>query len=175
MLNGQFVSIGWADVPNLTDNLNSDRTTLKNLVRGFIEHEYSTTSMASRKAGEIVDFAQTIEVEDLVVACSGSSVLGIGRVAGPYQYDESLEFPHKRPVQWLSLDRWTLPESEGPQTSAFPFGKKEANRLEFEKRLSHVSGAPPETHLPSLVKGEVLPQLDTLQQGWNPSFSEKGR
>ena len=177
MRKGRFVSIGWADVPDLTDKLNSDKTTLKNLVRGFIEQQYSTPNMATRKAGEIVDFAQTIEVEDLVVACSGSSVLEIGKVDEPYQYDESLEFPHKRPVKWLSLEPWTLPEVEGPRTSVFPFGKKELNRLELERRLSRVGEIDfPNTPITPQVTDEVaLPSLDALTSRLESILLRKGQ
>ena len=40
-------------------------------------------------------------------------VLGVGRVTGDYQYESTSDFPHRRPVEWLSLDEWKMPEPEG--------------------------------------------------------------
>jgi 5-methylcytosine-specific restriction protein B len=178
MRGGQFVSIGWPGLPDLSERLGNDKATLKNLIRGSIERQYSTAGMASRKAGEIVDFVQTIQVEDLVLACSGSSVLGIGKVNGPYQYDESLEFPHKRPVEWLSLEPWTLPEVEGPRTTVFPFGNKELNRLEFERRLSRVGDAtvsPQPPTAPAARREPLLPALDAFTARLESILQRKGQ
>lgn len=177
MCNGQFVSIGWPDVPNLTEELKKDKTTLKKLVSRLIEHQYSTANVTSRKAGEIVDFVQTIKDEDLVLACNGSSVLGIGKVVRPYEYDESLRFPHKRPVEWLSLEPWTLPEIEGPRTSVFPLGKKESNLLEFERRLSQMGEMPPPKPPPfTEVIGEApLPPLDAFTTRLESILQRKGQ
>ena len=34
-------------------------------------------------------------------------------VVGPYSYDPTSDFPHRRLVQWLSLDEWKMPDPEG--------------------------------------------------------------
>ena len=65
-------------------------------------------------------------------------MLGIGRVVGDYIYDPSNDFPHHRPVEWLSLDEWTQPDQqssiEGKLTTVYRM-KKESNLLEAEKRI----------------------------------------
>ena len=68
---------------------------------------------ASIRANELLNFARKIAENDLVVACDGDTVYGIGRVTGDYEYDPRLGTPHKLPVDWLSTNSWTLPEPEG--------------------------------------------------------------
>ena len=53
--------------------------------------------------------------------------LGVGRIRGPYEYDENLYFPHKRPVEWLTLEPWHLPEQEGLQNVVWELGKSASN------------------------------------------------
>ena len=48
----------------------------------------------------------------------------------------NLGFPHKRPVEWLLLDPWRMPDQEGPRTTVYELGKSAANLLELEQRLS---------------------------------------
>src|SRR5436853_82604 len=75
--------------------------------------------VATRKAGEILNLADVIAENDLVIACDGQTALGIGRVRGSYQYKSGLAFPHTRPVEWLSSESWQIPHAEGPRTTVF--------------------------------------------------------
>jgi 5-methylcytosine-specific restriction enzyme B len=97
---GRFVSIGWLEeVPDLSETIGQDKTTAKNRIRDWLLPLYpSNPGVASRKAGEILYFAQEISEMDLVLACEGQTVLGVGRVRGPYEYEGGPGFPHKRPV-----------------------------------------------------------------------------
>ncbi len=70
-----------------------------------------------------------------MLACEGQTVLAVGRVSGPYEYDRNLGFPHKRPVQWLMLDSWRMPDKEGPRTTVYELGRSAANLLDLEQRL----------------------------------------
>jgi 5-methylcytosine-specific restriction protein B len=137
MRDGGFVSIGWPDqVPDLSSRIGEDRTSTKAQIRDWLLPLYPTnTSVATRKAGEILNFADVMAENDLVVACEGQNALGVGRVRGPYEYDGDLVFPHKRPVEWLLLEPWQIPEPEGPLTTVFELGKNAANLLELEQHL----------------------------------------
>ena len=108
MREGNFVSIGWSDtVPDLTQTIGLDPGECGriNRARDFLLANYhDNAGLAMRKAGEILHFAADFEESDLVLACEGQKVLGIGRVRGQYEYDGSLQFPHKRPVEWLLLE-----------------------------------------------------------------------
>lgn len=100
---------------------------------------FNRVGYRSRKAGELLNFAQTMAEGDIVVACDGMQVLGIGRVAGPYAYRPALSFAHVRPVEWRVLEPWDLPEKEGLRTTAFELGRSAVNLLEIER---HYTAAP---------------------------------
>src|SRR5260370_42574326 len=82
---------------------------------------------------------------DLALASDGATVLGIGRVTDDYayKYDPSSDFPHRRPVEWLSLDEWQQPDQqpdiEGKLTTVYKM-KRDRNLLEAEK---HIYGREP--------------------------------
>src|ERR1035437_649526 len=116
MRDGSYASIGWPDqVKDLSAIIGQDSA--KDQIREWLLPAYpDNAGVASRKAGEILKFARGMEENDLVLACEGQRVLGVGRVRGPYEYDGSLGFPHKRPVEWLLLGSWQMPEQEGLRT-----------------------------------------------------------
>ena len=137
MRDGGFVSIGWSEqVPDLTEVIGQEKAAAKSQIREWLLPGYpNNAGVASRKAGEILNFAQEIAEKDLVFACEGQTVLAVGRVSGPYEYDGNLGFPHKRPVEWLLLDSWRMPDQEGPRTTVYELGRSAANLLELEQRL----------------------------------------
>ena len=92
MRNGGFAAINW-EIPDLTTTIGLDKEKAKNQIREWLLPQMSSTneasnkSVASRKAGEILNFAVEMQELDLVIACQGQTVLGIGRVRGPYEFD----------------------------------------------------------------------------------------
>jgi 5-methylcytosine-specific restriction enzyme B len=179
MREGSFVSIGWPEhVPNLTETIGQDRATAKGQIREWLLPVYpSNAAVASRKAGEIVNFAQEIAEMDLVLACEGQTVLGVGRIRGPYEFDNDLGFPHKRAVEWLMLEPWQMPVLEGPRTTVYELGRNAANLLELEQRLSR--RAPAATSKPHVVvsKAETasLPPLDPFSARIDAILRRKGQ
>jgi len=136
MRDGSYVSIGWPNsVPDLSPYLGEEKVTLKDRIREWLVPVHANSGVASRKAGEIVKFVHEMAENDLVLACEGQTVLGIGRVNGSYEYERGLRFPHKRPVQWLLLDQWQLPQAEGPRTTVYELGKNGENLLALERRM----------------------------------------
>lgn len=137
MQEGGFASIGWDAVPDLRDTMRQDKAAAEAQISSWLlgSESVATPAVATRKAREIMRFALEAAENDIVLATEGQTVLGIGRVKGPYEYDGSLAFPHKRPVEWLQLGSWWMPENEGPRTTFFELGKHPANLLEVEKRL----------------------------------------
>lgn len=138
MRDGGFVSIGWLDeVPDLTPYLSSmKKSELKEKIRGLLLPRSANSGTATRKAGEITNFASGVRENDIVLATEGNTVRGVGRVTGAYRYDARLRFPHTRAVEWLLLDEWSLPEIDGPRTTVFELGKNPNNIIKIEKRLS---------------------------------------
>lgn len=175
MRDGGFVSIGWHDqVPDLSQTIGMERAASKEQIRTWLAPVYSQNAgVATRKSGEILNFAQTIAEKDLVLACDGQTVLGIGRITGPYRYDANTAFPHQRPVEWLSLDRWRMPEPEGPRTTVYELGRSASNLLEVERRLAG-GGAQPSLS-PHFVQLAPLPQLDEWSARIDAILRRKGQ
>ncbi|MGB6283070.1 MAG: AAA family ATPase [Xanthobacteraceae bacterium] len=181
MRDGGFVSIGWSEqVPDLSEVIGRDKATAKNRIRDWLLPGYpNNAGVASRKAGEILNFAQEIAEKDLVLACEGQTVLAVGRVRGPYEFDRNLGFPHKRPVEWLLLDSWRMPDQEGPRTTVYELGKSAANLLALEQRLfrrdpTAVSILPPATPETEPVPA-ALPPLDQFSARIEAILRRKGQ
>jgi 5-methylcytosine-specific restriction protein B len=165
MRDGDFVSIGWSEqVPDLSNIIGQDKA--RDQIREWLLPVYPGSSgTASRKAGEILKFAQDMAENDLVLACQGQNVLGVGRVRGPYEYDKNLGFPHKRPVEWLILEPWSLPHQEWLLTTVIELGRNPENVLEIERRLYDRSGStiPVPKQQPSAEYTPApLPPLDAI-------------
>jgi 5-methylcytosine-specific restriction protein B len=181
MREGGFVSIGWPEqVPDLSETIGLDKTIAKNRIRDFLLPLYPTNAgVASRKAGEILNFAMEISEPDLVLACEGQTVLGVGKVRGPYEYNSGLGFPHKRPVEWLSLDSWRMPEQEGPRTTVFELGRSAANLLELEQRLAGKGPVPSAVSTSRVdtpaAKTVSMPQLDQFASRIEAILRRKGQ
>jgi 5-methylcytosine-specific restriction protein B len=179
MRDGGFVSIGWPEqVPDLSETIGQDKTAAKNRIRDWLlPGNPNKSGVATRKAGEILNFAQEIAEMDLVLACEGQTVLGVGRVRGPYEYDRSLGFPHKRPVDWLLLDSWRMTDLEGPRTTVFELGRSAVNLLELEHRLSRRDPAAMAKSHANVPKAEPapLPPLDLFSARIEGILRRKGQ
>ena len=178
MREGGYVSIGWREVPDLSETIGQDKTTAKNRIRDWLLPLYpSNPGVASRKAGEILNFSQEIAELDLVLACDGQTVLGVGRVRGPYEFDGSLGFPHKRPVEWLTFDSWRMPDPEGPRTTVYELGRSAANLLELEQRLYRrgpAAASIPRSVVP-VAESAALPPLDPFSARIEAILRRKGQ
>jgi 5-methylcytosine-specific restriction protein B len=118
-----------------------------------------STSLKKVTAREVVSFRWSINTDDLVLVCNGSTVLGIGRVIGPYAYVSSSTIPHRLPVKWLSLEPWKLSDTEGLQTTVHRMGK-DVNVLEAEKRIYERPVPSPKPEYDNLPdESQTLPPL----------------
>jgi 5-methylcytosine-specific restriction enzyme B len=134
MRDGGFVSIGWrTTVPDLSGIIGTEE--IREQLREWLTPETDNPSQITRQSGEILNFAQVIAENDIVLACEGQQVLGVGRISGSYEYDGNLRFPHKRPVEWLLHDSWRMPEREGLLTTVHELGRSAENLFELEHRL----------------------------------------
>ena len=149
------VAIGWPEVGNLA-HITNDRAGKEKISQSLLfpdlqklelepeqlQFEYSPISdsaVASRVAQQIFAFKNTIAVGDIVLVSTESTVLSIGRITGEYRYESSSEFPHRRPVEWLSFEQWQQPDREpdSNRTSSVAVYKmkRAKNLLEVEKRI----------------------------------------
>ena len=176
MQSGGHVSIGWADhVQDLRPVLGDPFSEAKRKVAAQLTGLYDTDGVATRKAGEIVNFSHEIAENDIILACEGRAVLGIGKVTGSYSYDGALKFPHLRPVDWLSLERWELPEVEGPRTTVFELGRRAANLLAVEEHLSASGSSAASVSPVAMAQEPILTQLDALSSRAEALLRRKGQ
>jgi 5-methylcytosine-specific restriction protein B len=160
MRDGNCVAVGWPDLKDLSD-LEKNKES-KEKLQQLLAEKYPTTPQAVGKArSQIFNFVLGIEEGDVVLASDGGTVLGIGRVTGPYSYDPTSDFPHRRPVQWLSLEEWKMPEPEGLQTPVHEVRKNVANILETERKAR---GATPSPSVPPPVKSPTSDVPGARQQ-----------
>lgn len=180
MREGGFVSIGWPEqLRDLSEAIAADEASARSWICERLLKMYpGDLRTASRKASEVVKFARTMAENDLVLASKGQTVLGVGRVRGPYEYDGALAFPHKRPVEWLLLEPWRTPEQEGLRTTTWEM-KIAANLLELERRLfrrdatAMMSAERPDR--PAAPASSALPPLDPVAARVDGILRRKGQ
>lgn len=138
MRDGNCVAVGWDKVGDLTwlDATKDSRTRLQQLLS---ESHPNVSSVTGRSTSQLMQFVNSIELGDFVLAADGATILGIARVTGEYAYDPSSAFPHGRSVEWLSLDEWKMPDPEGLRTTVREV-KKAVNLLETERKVQTRTG-----------------------------------
>ena len=174
MRDGKCVSIGWKEEVSNLSSIIGQKNAHEQIRQLLIPFYKGEPSLAARKAGEIVNFSQEMVENDLVLACEGQTVLGVGRVRGPYEYDSGQHFPHKRLVDWLLLERWSMPQEEGLRTSVAELGRSAENLLELERRLyaSRIRG---DVIAPSPAGILPLPELDATAKRVENILRRKGQ
>jgi 5-methylcytosine-specific restriction protein B len=95
MRDGGFVSIGWhKQIQDLSGLTGQEKSSIRDRIQEWLLPIYpDNPGVATRKAGEVVNFTQEMAENDLVLACQGTQVLGVGRVCGPYEYMAISSFP----------------------------------------------------------------------------------
>jgi 5-methylcytosine-specific restriction protein B len=133
MRSGNCVAIGWPSLGDLS-HLTPDAKSREG-VKELMASRYPNDPRAvGRSASEVFRFVTTFSERDLVLACDGATVLGVARITGNYSHVPGSDFPHRRPVEWLSTAEWKLPEEEGLRTTVYEM-KKAKNLLEAERLL----------------------------------------
>lgn len=135
------VAIGWKKLGELSwvEAKRPTRKKLKAVLRDTYPNKHHTA--IGNDCSQITHFVAGINEGDIVFAADGAKVLGIGRISGEYRYEPQFDFPHQRPVEWLSLDEWKMPEPEGLRSTVRELGKHNENIVEAETRIQ--TGSPP--------------------------------
>lgn len=177
MRDGGFVAIGWHLIGDLSGIVAPGE---KEAIRRLVEAHYpGNPSVVSRKAGEIKKFFTTISEGDTVVAADGQTILGLGRVTGPYSFENTppIGAPHRRPVEWISTEQWKSPTREGLQTTVAPLRKDESNLVEIERHLlepKHTTVATEKAKQPASVATKV-PRLSGIPGRLQAILHRKGQ
>jgi 5-methylcytosine-specific restriction enzyme B len=132
------VAVGWARLKDLSwvEAKKSSREKLKNAIRETYVDRHP--SAVGNDCSQITKFVAELAEGDIVLAADGSTILGIGKVKGEYEYVDGLEFPHQRSVEWLDLDEWRMPAAEGLRSTIREIRRHSENILEAERRLQSV-------------------------------------
>jgi len=132
------VAIGWPKLGDLSW-VEAKRPSREKL-RKRLEKAYPNHPTAiGRDVTQLVNFVATIAEGDIVLAASGRTILGVGRVIGGYEYHPEFDFPHQRQVEWLTLEEWQLPlPNEGLQSTVRELKKFNDNLLAIERRIQSV-------------------------------------
>lgn len=142
-----YAAIGWPKLGDLSNVLPTNDAKQKIAVILSKEYQYDA-KLASRKAGEVRNFAKDMDDPDVVLAADGETILGIGLVKGPYRFDTTYpeDAPHRRQVEWHTSPEWKLPVTEGLRTTVWRLHKDDRNLVEVERHL--LESSLPTTSLP---------------------------
>ncbi len=137
MCEGSFVAVGWDEIQKDLSDISCDNESKEKLRKTIAEHFASRTPQSvGTDTKELFTFVAGMKEGDVVVAMKGATVQGIGRVTGPYFYDEtSPYFRHRRPVSWDSLDSWEMEPFEGLRTTLYQLRKYPKNLISVESRM----------------------------------------
>lgn len=133
MKSERCVAIGWEELGNLSDIKYSKED--KEKVRTMILEAYEDSlQVAGRSTQQIFNFVAAINEGEYVIPCDGEKILGTGKVKGEYYYESGSAAPHRRHVEWLSLEERKMPEKEGLRTTVSPL-RKARNLVAIEEKL----------------------------------------
>lgn len=160
MKDGNYVSIGWVELGDLSD-ITHDEAGKEEIRERLDDVGYDSTG---GNLSPPFKFATEIREGDLILASRGLTVLGLGRVVGGYYYknNDADPWPHRLPVEWISLEEWTLPRGNTLQPTLYEI-KNMTNLIEIERRISN---APPAPHpkLPSKIISHIQSILERKGQ-----------
>jgi 5-methylcytosine-specific restriction protein B len=133
---GGYAAVGWAELGDLSSVLAS-ADVKENLAAMLVKEYQNEPNVASRKAGEIRNFAKDMKENDVILAADGDRILGIGIVKGPYRFETTPpdDAPHRRQVDWHITPEWKLPVSEGLRTTVWKLRKDDRNLVAIETKL----------------------------------------
>ena len=168
------VAIGWPDLGDLSSIPASKEG--KEQVRALLEKHYPNhPAQTTRAAQQVFNFIHGAQEGDLVLAAQGMTVLGVGRVGGEYAYDASFGFPHRRTVQWLSLEEFRLDEpNEGLRTTFWPLRKPE-NHVAIERHLLGATAPHPLPDSGTGQGGQRIPPLAGIPGRLQAMLERKGQ
>lgn len=149
------VSLGWSKLGDLSwlDYSQASKEKLRDQLQ---QSYYPNPAAAGRTASKILGFVTLMSEGDVILAADGTTILGVGRVVGGYQYQSNERFPHHRPVEWLDLESWELPDNkEGLQMAVYQM-KKPENLVAIETRILN-------------SKGKKLPPIPEPFEGTKPT------
>jgi predicted Mrr-cat superfamily restriction endonuclease len=136
MREGNYAAIGWTELDDLSD-ITPDKAGKEEIRKRLDDAGYDSTNP---NVYPPFKFATEIMEGDLILASRSLNVLGLGRVDGCYYYENNDDdsWPHRIPVEWISLEEWTLPRGNVLQPTLYEI-KNVTNLIAIERHLLNVS------------------------------------
>jgi HKD family nuclease len=106
-----YIALGWAKIGNIEKLVKKTDEIFKKEIKKRVreKHPYDDPKYV---AGEFSRFCKRAQKGDFVVAYSRKTIFGVGRIEGPYYYDEEdKDAPFKREVRWVKLLEMSVPNS----------------------------------------------------------------
>ena len=140
MKKNSCIAIGWGQIGDLSW-VDSSAESRQKLLAALEKSYPNTPSVLGRNCTQITQFIDKMAEGDIVIAASGETILGVGRLAGGYSYQSDEDFSHQRSVDWLNLESWKLPMSrDGVLSTVRKLGRYPENLLAIEQRVQDSSG-----------------------------------
>jgi 5-methylcytosine-specific restriction enzyme B len=135
MRDGSCVAIGWSELGDLS--IYPSTQALREALGRMMANTYYPDSppVAGKKTQEVFRFVKTISDGDVVLAADGMTLIGVGKIIGEYTFEPTSDFPHRRPVEWLSFAEWQLPYREGLNTTVYGLKRDVRNLIAIEHHL----------------------------------------
>ncbi|WNG25356.1 AAA domain-containing protein [Cystobacter fuscus] len=129
---------------------------------------------------QLFSFVVKVLEGDFVLATRGEQVLGVGRVEGGYSHVSASDFPHRHPVQWLSLGAFQLPEGMGADAQTLLREVESSESIVAIERYLLSTSAPAPLARPRPVPGGVqgghpIPHLAGLHGRIQAVLERKGQ
>ncbi|WP_437878387.1 McrB family protein [Sorangium sp. So ce513] len=146
MKDGGLASIGWpalGDLREVVAGLTGNAA--KEAIREALAKHYHGDSpqLRGKATKQIWSFFARIQEGDHILAADGQTILGIGRVVGPYRHLDGRKFPHTRAVEWRSTASFKSPDNTGLQTTVYLMDGHWAPLLAAVRHLSQHPTPPP--------------------------------
>jgi len=157
------IVLGWPKVGNLSD-IAVQKGAREQLRRLIMEHYPNTPQITGVYAYELLHLIRTISIGDVITVLNQNQVVGVGRVTGEYQFVADTPFPHRRAVEWLSLEPWSFPERDPAlQMNLREINDSSANQVAIERHIYFVATTP---------EGESysVPERSTIPRGKPPTL-----
>jgi 5-methylcytosine-specific restriction protein B len=157
------IALGWPQVGDLSD-IAVQKGAREQLRRLIMEQYPNTPQVIGIYAYEFLNFINGMRSSDLVVVSDRTQIVGVGRITGEYFFETASPFPHRRAVEWLSLEPWNFPERDPAlQMDLREIKDSPANQVAIER---HIHFAAPTAK----VESHAMPERSTTPRGKPPAL-----
>lgn len=164
MKEGNYIALGYPEIGDLSGH--EYRQESKDKIKQLMQEKYYPESdQAGKKGLGLFRLVAVVEDRSIVAVTDAGKVLGIGRVTGPYYHEAGTKLPHRRPVEWLSLDEWRMPSPMAIETTLLVIGDAR-NIVAIEERIHDAVPVTrkPVAHQLSGLPGRIQSVLDRKGQ-----------